>query len=164
MAFSCLALGLALALQSTPDPDTVSPDATIKALYAVISGPAGQKRDWARFHKLFAPGARMVAAVKQGEKVVMVAMTPKDYEARSGPFLEREGFEEVEIGRREERYGAVVHAFSAYEGKVGGKLFDRGVNSIQLMSDGARWWLQSVVWCGERDFGALPAGLVSDGA
>ena len=38
--------------------DVASPDAIIAALYDVISGPAGQPRDWNRFRSLFAPGAK----------------------------------------------------------------------------------------------------------
>ncbi len=40
--------------------DVSSPDAILAATYDVISGPAGQKRDWDRFRSLFAPGARLI--------------------------------------------------------------------------------------------------------
>ena len=36
--------------------DVASPDAIIAAAYDVISGPAGQKRDWNRMRSLFYPG------------------------------------------------------------------------------------------------------------
>ncbi len=47
-------------VDSTPRPtakpsDVESVDAILKALYDVISGPAGQKRDWDRFRSLFLP-------------------------------------------------------------------------------------------------------------
>ena len=50
----------------TPRPPAADPadvssiDAIVAALYDVISGPAGEKRDWARFRSLFAPGEREV--------------------------------------------------------------------------------------------------------
>src|SRR5690554_5242511 len=40
--------------------DVSSLDAILAALYDVISGPAGQARDWNRFRSLFAPGARLI--------------------------------------------------------------------------------------------------------
>ncbi len=39
--------------------DVATMDATVAALYDVISGPAG-KRDWDRFRSLFIPGARLI--------------------------------------------------------------------------------------------------------
>ena len=49
-------------LTSQPaDPrDVESIDAIIAAAYDVISGPAGQKRDWNRERSLFYPGARIM--------------------------------------------------------------------------------------------------------
>src|SRR5918993_213922 len=41
--------------------DVSSADAIIKAVYDVISGPAGKERDWDRMKSLFIPGARLIA-------------------------------------------------------------------------------------------------------
>src|SRR4051812_4804184 len=40
--------------------DVASMDNIIAALYDVISGPSGQKRDWERMRSLFVPGARLM--------------------------------------------------------------------------------------------------------
>src|SRR5215210_5864511 len=51
----------------SPRPEDVkSIDAIIAAVYDVISGPVGQKRDWERMRSLFVPGARLMptAAVR----------------------------------------------------------------------------------------------------
>ncbi len=40
--------------------DVSSPEAIVNAVYDVISGPAGKKRDWDRFRSLFADGARLI--------------------------------------------------------------------------------------------------------
>ena len=42
--------------------DVASVDAIITALYDVISGPAGGKRDWDRFRSLFIPEARLISS------------------------------------------------------------------------------------------------------
>ena len=45
---------------TTVNPDTVSIDAIIKALYESISGPAGAPRQWDRDRALYAPGALLI--------------------------------------------------------------------------------------------------------
>ena len=40
--------------------DVASMDAIMAAVYDVISGPKGQKRDWDRMRSLFVPGARLI--------------------------------------------------------------------------------------------------------
>ncbi|MFB1484026.1 hypothetical protein [Corallococcus sp. RDP092CA] len=44
--------------------DVKSLDAILKALYDVISGPAGAPRDWQRFRSLFPPGAQRIPLTK----------------------------------------------------------------------------------------------------
>ena len=40
--------------------DVATMDAIVAAVYDVISGPAGQKRNWDRFRSLFVSGARLI--------------------------------------------------------------------------------------------------------
>ena len=155
----------------TPDPfasipaanpvDVASLDATIKALYNVISGDAGTTRDWNRFRSLFYPGARLIPTginptTKQG---VGRVFTPEEYIERSSPRMAKEGFYESEIARRVETFSTITHVFSTYESKhkpTDEKGFQRGVNSIQLLNDGKRWWILTVVWSGETSETPLP--------
>jgi hypothetical protein len=39
----------------------------------------------------------------------------------------------------------------------------RGINSIQLMNDGSRWWIVSVFWDAERPDNPLPAEYLRPG-
>jgi hypothetical protein len=143
--------------------DVATPDAIIAALYDVISGPAGQARDWDRMRSLFAPGGRMVPVVpRQGGGFAAVTLSPDDYVQRSGDMLTRFGFTEREIARRMERFGNVVHAWSTYEGRFtapGAPTAEpiRGINSIQLTSDGTRWYVLSISWEAERADLKIPA-------
>jgi hypothetical protein len=140
--------------------DVSSPDAIIAALYDVISGPVGQKRDWDRFRSLFAPGARLIPTGRnpQTGEFRLSALDPEGYITRSAAFLEKEGFTEKEIARRTERFGQIIHAFSTYEGRRAADPapFVRGVNSIQLFSDGRRWWIVTVLWQAESADNPLP--------
>lgn len=146
---------------STAKPsDVESVDAIIAALYDVISGPAGQKRDWDRFRSLFAPGARLIPTGRRPDgSQNMRVLTPQDYADMSGPGLERNGFFEREIGRETAAFGAITHVFSAYDSKrtaADAQPFARGINSIQVMNDGKRWWIVTVFWDSERPDNQIP--------
>ena len=139
--------------------DVATMDSIIAALYDVISGPPG-KRDWDRFRSLFAPGARLIpTGVRQSGEVGSRVLTPEDYIQRSAPLLEKDGFFEREVSRRAEQFANIAHIFSTYEsrhGKDDAKPFMRGINSIQLMNDGKRWWIVTVFWQGEDPKNPLP--------
>jgi hypothetical protein len=135
--------------------DVESIDAILAAVYDVISGPAGQKRDWDRFRSLFLPGAKLIPVFKpqEGEGVGHLMWSPEEYVERAASRLETEGFFEVEIHRIVERFGPVVHLFSTYESRRKAddvKPFARGINSFQLMNDGKRWWVVNIFWTSER--------------
>lgn len=140
--------------------DVASVDAILAALYDVISGPAGQPRDWDRFRSLFVPGARLIPTGRRADgSHAMRVLTPEDYINTSGPLLERNGFFEREIGRTVEEFGGIVHAFSAYDSRRtsnDAEPFARGINSIQLVHDGARWWIVTVFWASEGPNQPLP--------
>ena len=139
--------------------DVDSIDAIVAALYDVISGPAGQARDWNRLRSLFVPTARMMpVGVRADGSAGMRLLQVNDYVASSGPLLVEKGFHERELARRTERFGHIAHVFSTYEGKVAGDAPPmRGINTIQLMNDGRRWWIVSLMWEAESPGLALPA-------
>ncbi len=132
----------------------------LTALYEVISGPAGQRRDWDRMRALFVPGARLIPAVYRPDSTPSLRNWDVDqYITTVGPRLEASGFFEREIARRVERYGGVVHVFSTYESRRAASdpaPFARGINSIQLWNDGIRWWIVTVYWEGERPGNPIP--------
>jgi len=140
--------------------DVASVDAIIAALYDVISGAAGQARNWDRMRSLFIPGARLIPTGQRpdgttGHRV----LTVEDYITQSGPQLERNGFFEREIGRKTDTFGNVTHVFSAYDSKRTAqdeKPFSRGINSIQLLNDGKRWYVVTIFWDSERPNNQIP--------
>ncbi len=140
--------------------DVVSIDSIVAALYDVISGPAGKRRDWDRMRSLFLPGARLIPTGRRqtGETGARTADV-EGYIAASSPYMERQGFFEREIGRRTERFNSIAHVFSTYESRHKAedvRPFDRGINSIQLFNDGKRWWIVTVFWEAERPGNAIP--------
>ena len=140
--------------------DVESVDAIIAALYDVISGPAGEARDWDRLRSLFLPTARMIPVQRAPDgRTVYRALAVEEYIQSSGPVLERLGFSEREVAREEDRFGDVAHVFSTYEGRQAGSddLLVSGINTIQLIHDGARWWISSLAWSPTRPDLPLPA-------
>jgi hypothetical protein len=142
--------------------DVESIDAIIAAAYDVISGPAGQKRDWNRERSLFYPGARIIPTAKvPGRNDVDLEPQMLDVEAyikRVEPLLD-DGFYEAEIARHTEQFGRIAHVWSVYESRHKSndpEPFMRGINSFQLFNDGQRWWILSVYWQHESAGHAIP--------
>jgi len=141
--------------------DVASIDAIMKSVYDVISGAAGEKRDWERFRTLFYRDARLIPSGKNQQTGVFGAraMTPEDYIKRNAPFFEKEGFFEREVARHTEIYGNIAHVFSTYEAfktRDDKKPFMRGINSFQLLNDGKRWWVVNIFWQAETPDNPIP--------
>lgn len=160
---SSLRAQAAAAPASSPaaDPkDVASADAIIASLYDVISGPAGQKRDWNRFKSLFIPGGRLIPAGTGQDNVARIrVITPDEYATMTGTRLEQSGFFEREVSHTGESFGNITHRFSTYESRRTAsdpQPFARGINSIQLFNDGTRWWIVTVYWDSERPGKTIP--------
>lgn len=140
--------------------DVASPDAILAATYDVISGPAGQKRDWDRFRSLFSPGARLVAVSKKPDGTLGIfSVTPDQYATYGDPYFAKNGFYEKEAARHADRYADIMQIFSTYESRHDAKdatPFARGINSFQLFFDGSRWWVETIYWQEESPENPLP--------
>lgn len=152
------------AAQQVPEPDPAdveSVDAIMAAVYDVISGPAGQARDWDRMRSLFHPDARLIPSGRNpdtGQGGIRY-LTIEDYISGPGQQLESMGFFETEIHRVEERYADIAHIFSTYESRRNAddaEPFMRGINSFQLRFDGTRWWVINIFWQGESPHFPIP--------
>jgi hypothetical protein len=142
------------------DVDTI--DHIIAAIYDVISGPAGQARDWDRFRSLFIAEARLIPNnVRDGEALHRV-LSPDQYVERARQGFAQQGFFESEASRKQERFANIAHIFSTYESRreKAGQPFARGINSIQLLYDGKRWYVVTIMWQAEDPKHPLPAEYV----
>ena len=138
--------------------DVKSIDTILTALYGVISGPAGE-RDWNRFRSLFLPQARLTAATKNADGSSRVRpMGVEDYAKGAGSYFLQHAFFESPIVNRVETFGNITQVFSSYESRraAAEAPFARGINSIQLLNDGSRWWIVSILWDEERADNPLP--------
>jgi len=148
---------MAMAAPLARPADTDSVDSVVRAVYNVISGPAGA-RDWARFRALFAEGGRLIAIRVTPEGPVANVMTTDDYAKRAGANMEKIAFYESELAHRVETFGNIAHVFSTYESRraPGEKPFARGINSFQLVKDGKGWKVMTILWDSEREGQAIP--------
>lgn len=166
---ACLALGSASFSQDENvdySINTQSIDSTIKTLYSVISGEKGEERDWKLFNYLFHKNAKLIPTGKNPEGIIMARyMTPDDYVKSSGKWLVDNGFHEVEINRVIQNFGHIAHVFSTYESyrsKNDNAPFMRGINSIQMLYDGDRWWIINIYWMQESETNPIPAVYLPD--
>lgn len=133
--------------------DVASIDAIMKAFYEVVSGPAGEPRQWSRDRSLYIPGVQFVSmnVNEKGEPVARV-MDHQQFVDASDHQVVSKGFYEWEIHRETKRFGNIVHVFSTYESRItkDGPVIARGVNSVELFWDGKRWWIAGAIWDNER--------------
>ncbi|MGB2590824.1 MAG: hypothetical protein WBG02_04705 [Candidatus Acidiferrum sp.] len=159
--------------QPAPDPfvgapaakseDVDSIDHVLVALYAVISGPPGE-RDWNRFRSLFMPGAHLTSTSKAPDGSIRVhPNTVEDYVNRGGAYFLKNGFFESPINSRIETFGNIAQVFSSYESRhaAADAPFARGINSLQLVNNGKRWWIVGIIWDEERPDNPLPTDFAS---
>lgn len=142
--------------------DVESIDAIIKAMYSVISGPAGE-RNWSRFHSLFLPEATMGAAVSTPQGGVRYrSFIPAEYQQNNQPFFLQSGFFEEELGRKVSAYGNLASVQSAYQSRFqqNGKVTDRGINYITLIKAKGRWWIASLHWQDENKGNPIPQSML----
>ena len=113
--------------------DVESLEAILAAVYQSISGAKGKARNWDRFRSLFVPGARLIPTIKRprGDFSTRV-LTPEEFIASSGKFMEEQGFFEQAIANHVETFGNIAQVFSVYEGRhdtADPKPFVRGTSS-----------------------------------
>jgi hypothetical protein len=146
--------------------DVASVVAVVRAYYDVISGDKGQPRDWDRFLSLFMPEARFVRAGGVGTAPIM--LTPEQFVAANRTYFERGGYFERPVHEHVDTFGAIAHVFSSYESRRRAddqKPYSRGINSIQLISTGGRWWIVTIMWDHERPDGPdIPPEFLPPGA
>ena len=106
------------------------------------------------------PDAKLIPSGKNKERNIGARfMTVDDYITSSGKWLVENGFFEKEIHRTTNTFGNITQIFSTYESfysEADKKPFARGINSIQLLNDGKRWWIINIYWTQESPENPIP--------
>ena len=147
------------------DAAATNPETLIRALYEIVSGPAGSARDWARLERLHAPGA-LITPTQHGSTVAFAAAPQAltEFIQLNKRLFGKRGFYEREIFQRVQGFGHIAHVWSGYETREhpDGPVQARGINSFQLLNDGQRWCVLSATWDTETPLHPIPAGDAVD--
>ena len=152
--------------EAPPPADAASVDSIVAALYASVSHAPDASPDFERMRGIFLYVGMLVPPAKPGEEIKVTDVDgsaeryQKSVAARKEKAEAASGFFEREIARRADCFGNVCQVFSTYESRHAASdatPFQRGINSIQLVRDGKRWWIASVAWDVEKPENAIPA-------
>lgn len=179
LAVVSLLIGTSTAAAQTPrrspatPADAASVDAIVSALYGSVSHAADASPDFDRLRRIFLYVGMLVPpkAPEAADFAVMdvdqfAERFEKSVATRKAKGETPTGFFEREISRRTDCFGNVCQIFSTYESRHSPSdptPFQRGINSIQLLRDGNRWWIASVVWDAERPDNPIPAPYLTSG-
>jgi hypothetical protein len=129
-------------------------DGIINALYGALSFDPGGRPDLPRLRELFSEGARLLEVADGEARTTDLAGFVRRLEDRLAGE-EITSLSVRELARRTDVFGAIAQIFATFERSSGDRCA-RGINSIQLRNDGARWWIESLMWAHERDDLPLP--------
>ena len=145
--------------QARPE-DVNSVDAILRAFYEAPAGEANQPRNWDRYLSLFVPDARLIVARPgQNGTAGTIFLAAPDYVAANKTYFEKGGFMDKEVARRTESIANIVQVWSTYESRRSVNdpaPYLRGINSIQLLKDGDRYWIVNVFWDNEKPDVTIP--------
>ncbi|MCG8553978.1 MAG: hypothetical protein MJD61_01630 [Proteobacteria bacterium] len=171
--FLCTMIGLVIArakLASEPvtasveHPDWISPETLSQAIYSIVSGPAGQARDWDRYRALFREGARFVTFGSNKDSTQIFEFGVEDYIEWYRPSMLENGIYEKQIWHRTEQYGRLAQRWGTCEYRwqsPDGPPKGRCLVSMQFVYDGKRWWITSMIWEGALKPDTVPAHYLS---
>jgi hypothetical protein len=152
--------------RSAVSPDGASVDAIIKALYESVSHAEEAQPDWKRMRDIFLQ-VGMLIPPKRPQEDLFTVLDVDNFEERTKKWMadakakgQPTSFYETEVSRKTDCFGNVCQIFSTYASRHAPgdeKPFMRGINSIQLVKDGQRWWIASVIWDTERPDNPIPA-------
>ncbi|WMI67587.1 hypothetical protein [Mangrovimonas sp. YM274] len=140
---------------------TITLDSTITSLYGAISGEKGVERDWKLFKYLFKNEAKLIPAYKDGVKGIYDTnyLSVEDYINTTNDWIIANGYIKKEIHRVTQSYGNITHAFitfEAFRSEQDETPFLRGIDSIELLFDGQRWWVVNLYWTLETEGTPIP--------
>jgi len=124
-------------------------DSIIPALYGIVSGKAGSNKKWPLLKELFSKDATVTPVFHEKSGQMKATINSVDeFIALNKQIFKDQDFYETEVARKVFRFGHMANILSRYESRdsIGGEPYAQGINSFQLLNDGARWCVISVTW------------------
>jgi hypothetical protein len=127
-----------------------TPAGLIEALYGMVSIDPGPEPDWNMFREVFLEEALLVFSPRGSQPMRPMSVDGfiqdwKDFFRDAN--LEERGFYETIADMKVTEFGGLAHAFVIFEpryGDAGPDIQLRGLDSIELSYDGARWWVAAI--------------------
>lgn len=131
-------------------------DGIVNETLKIISGEQGKERDWEFFRQLFLPEAQfsVLHHLKDGTRKIKT-LTVQEFVDLVEKSSQNNSFIELEIGKVMDEYNGIAQVFQSYYAKQN-TTEERGINSIQLVNDGIRWWIVSILWTSDRNGVKIP--------
>lgn len=138
--------------------DVSSISGIIKAFYDVVSGEAGEIRQWERDISLHNPNAVYSFWDNLNGTSRQLTMTLSDFHKETDKMVLNTAFYESEVNREVRIFGNIAHVWSTYETRLikDGLVARRGINSLQLFYENGRWWILSLMFDREREDNKIP--------
>lgn len=154
---------------AAPTPELPRVEPMLIELYRAFSFDPGREPDWAAMRALFAEGAVFVAPRPHGASGPArledtAAFLAGFQRYATSPELQATGLHERIVGLCVDGYGEIAHAFVAFEGfapENPGEALTRGLDSIELVRDGAGWHVAAFASQYEDGEHALPHRFLS---
>lgn len=128
----------------------------------IITGDSTKVRDWEAFRDLFTADATFTVLSHDTTGSAKHRTFSLEAFVRIGRRgYERYGFIETEVKKTVDEYNGIAQVFQSYYAK-GREHEELGINSYQLINDGTRWWITSIVWTDNTNGVELPVRYQPD--
>lgn len=136
------------------------PTEVFAQLYALISGPADEERDWDAVRDLFYPDALLHSEVTLPDGSHQSGTWTLDQFCEAGAEeYRRDGFWEREVACRGDSFGNIAQVWSTYETRIrdpGSEPVGRGINAVHLLKRNDEWRIVSLIFQIERGTDGIP--------
>jgi len=147
--------------------DVSTGEGVVDALYRAVSFEPGSEPDWKLLRSLMLPGAVLAQPVRGGEEVELLTVDgfiSRFEEELDGSTLRETGFHETITRIETVSFGRIAHSQVVFEPRTdpaAEQPLGRGVDSIQLVRTGGRWWIASIATELERPGQPIPESFVA---
>lgn len=130
----------------------------MKAFYEVVSGEAGEKRQWERDLSIHNPKAVYSYMSNVNGELQQVTLSLEEFHKETDNMVLETAFYETEINREVKIYGNIANVWSTYETRLekNGIVARRGINSVQLFYSKNKWEIISLIFDRETANNRIP--------
>lgn len=138
--------------------DVSTIEGLMKAFYEVVSGEAGEVRQWKRDASLHNSKAIYSYYSMINGESKQLTLSLKDFQKETDLMVLETPFYENEINREVKIFGNIANVWSTYETRLekGGEVVRRGINSLQLFYANNKWEIISLVFDKETERNKIP--------